>query len=199
MKANLVAMVATMTFHPNVRRRLSLAVCLAFATGCGSVATGPTIVSDTGITWADATGATVDVFGDPTGPLFYRDESGLFWNIDPETVVVSAAIVDEGPLFESMDCTGPAYVVVPPVPRVTFLLDFNTNDPPNPVVHVRDDATKTEHVTICSAAQGANGGCSTFTTCSNTEAVSEAEATPSPPLTVPTVAFVAPLHPEVAK
>lgn len=175
-----------------------IAVFLVTIAGCGGNTAEVVNNSSDGIIWKDAAGVTVPVFGEPGGTLLYLDAAGRFWTIDWETLRVGPAEVDDGPMFASSDCTGAAWVVAPPPPRVTFMLGFNINQPGGPTIYIRNDVLTEGPVTICSARQP-DGTCSALASCAKYIGVLGAEMTPSPPLTVPTVAFLAPLHPEVAQ
>lgn len=161
--------------------------------GCGmTTITNPSVDAD--VTWADATGRAVDVFGAPNAPPMYRDSQGFFWQIDPDTLTVGYSVIEDGPFYATSDCVGTPLLSGVPVPRVTFAL--NSGGATSPTIHVRDDVTEFSTSEICGMVTAA-GMCGPPTQegCSMESVVPESSTLPAIPLTIPVVDFVAPLHP----
>lgn len=169
----------------------------------------PPIDYDLGIVWKDADGSIADgVTGAPNGPLLYEDHAGLFWHINAGTAIVSVAIPINGtfgtyPAYSSGDCTGTQYVQSVsgegdfPAPRLTF------SAPGDAAIHVRPDDLQPVEFTWCSIITSA--GCKhtafgpSMMDCDpgTSLGLPTAKLLPSPPLSIPVVPFVAPLHPEL--
>lgn len=171
---------------------LMVVACAAVGCGSGNLLDGSTVI------WKDQAGVTApDVFGDPDGPVFYRDPRGFFWRVDTDTLVVRAAIGLDAfgtfPAYESADCSGTQFVIANavPEPRVTFLA------PDDPAVHVRPDTLLPVSITRCSAMTGtgcmpvAGGACDM-----HDGALPTKPMLPDPPALVPVLLYGAPLHPE---
>jgi len=125
----------------------------------------------------------------------YFDASGVVWNIDPQTCVVTPWPAGTGFAFESSDCTGAAFFYTgtaqPSPPR------FALPGPEGTVLAAIDTARSTS-ITTCSVLS-ADGFCQPFGSPSNpcfpsalVPVTETREVTPpSAPVCVP------PLHPEL--
>jgi hypothetical protein len=68
--------------------------------------------------WVDANGR---VIGPYVATLFYADDEGLIWLLDPETATLSTFNFNEEPwLYTEPDCQGPAYLTPIAYPRSVF-------------------------------------------------------------------------------
>lgn len=191
---------------------LALAAACSTALTLAACSSPPPIDYDLGIVWKDANGSIADgVTGAPNGPLLYEDHAGLFWRIEPTTAAIFVAIADGAlgtyPGYASTDCTGIQYVVSGgtfmdgtqdfPVPRMTF------DSPDSSAIHVRPDGLQTVALVRCSVLTGTGcirtdyGGVSGACAPMPEPALPTAPMLPSPPLSIPVVPFMAPLHPEL--
>lgn len=152
--------------------------------------------------WRDATGATVagvsgslDALG--RSALHFRDSGGYIWRLDPSSLQTSVERNQEGvggPAFQSIDCSGTAYLIAGglslPPPRVTF----TTGDP---TIRVRPDTLVEETIMRCSFRHEL--GCTRVNPCDGPHsAIRAADTVPPKPLSPPTkLPYVAPLHPDL--
>lgn len=156
-----------------------------------------------GLLWKDATGTVVPRIhvltlrpigiGGPT-ILTYTDGRGLFWSINQWTLALTIPVVGQSPsvtrMFETSNCTG-SWFIRPEYgfPRMPFIVD---NDP---TIRVVPDAPTLATHSLHSYDGGPGTPCNT--SWSNTLVVLPGDETvPAEPITIPTLPFVAPMHPE---
>jgi hypothetical protein len=151
--------------------------------------------------WVDATGQVIEgAFS--VGPLvvFFQDERGFIWRIDPSTAQVSVAgsvPVGDFLAFESSDCTGRPFLLANRFdpPRYTFVRDFETD-----VIRVRGDTQQVVQVMRCSVQ--APDGCTVVPSggpdqgmCDGPHMALDARETlPEPPAVRPMLDITPPLH-----
>lgn len=144
------------------------------------------------IVWKDATGALAErVVAHPVGgTLFHVDADGVFWAIDPFTAEVLTPPASATPYYETNDCTGPKFVrtVDVPLPRFPFRVVAY------PEIRVRGDLQQSQTILMCSAESGGGSTCSPLSTCTQMDVLAVGTGGG---LTLPTLPFLGPLHPEL--
>jgi hypothetical protein len=153
-----------------------------------------------GIVWKDATGAVVPEIRTLQSQHFallrltYKDARGLLWDLDPWTLEVRTMSLGSSPtiqrLYTTTNCTGAAYFGPRAwLPRVVFRIDGETTYRAFP------DSPTLVPITIRSYDGGSTQPCQPHPG-SAVMAVPIEETVPADPITVPTLNYVPPLHPE---
>ncbi len=126
--------------------------------------------------WFDSTGLRI-------GPDPVLLNQGVRWPLDFETAAIELSTHTKG--FASADCSGPAMVIAPPLPRTAFMVEGD------PAPKVRGDGAQAPMTPLGSVATAAGG-------CNPTSITQRAvRADTLMPLTMPQSTFVGPLHIEV--
>jgi hypothetical protein len=115
------------------------------------------------------------------GPDLAVLAQGVRWPLDPETGEIVLAVSPRA--FESSDCTGPAFAVEPPLPRIAFLVAGELEAP-----RVRGDGARAPVVTLGSV-RGEQGACNATSITRRAVRVDTLM-----PLTLAVSVFVPPFH-----
>lgn len=156
-----------------------------------------------GLVWKDATGAVVprihlvalraDGIGGPV-TLTYIDARGLIWSVNQWTLALTVPEVGQSPsvfrMYETSNCSGNWFIYpVYGFPRMPFRID---NDP---TLRVVPDAPSLATHSLHSYDGGPGTSCTTGWS-NMLIAFPGDETIPAQPITIPTLPFVAPIHPE---
>ncbi|MFC1611291.1 hypothetical protein ACFL6C_10045, partial [Myxococcota bacterium] len=147
------------------------------------------------VVWVDAAGQCVPgVIATSllhTNRKDYIDEDGFVWYLEPLSGQVRPAQSGQYLYFESSDCTGTAYTTPEP-PRVTFLVEGDDT------VRTVPDNVELSDVETHYSLNG--GGCGeTSDSLVSVPKVPAALTVPDPPLEIPVLPYVFPIHPELVR
>jgi hypothetical protein len=161
---------------------MGLVALVGCSNGGGSSSSGKQLV------WVDKTGAEVGPGDNVSDPVFtlatYVDSSGAIWTLDAETGEPTNT-VRKTALYSDSGCSSGQFVI-PPVPRVPFLLGTD------PTIYVRpDDLTLSTQAALFQ--KNSDGSCSSAG--SNAQLVVEVSKLKT--VSSPSLPFAPPLHREL--